>query len=270
MRTLPIVVGLLVALTSIADARGPRERAARSKHEPARSHHQVKRGKRDRDVAARERDDDRTRERRRRRGQSFGVPWNGHLEHATKLKIHKVGKGAYIRRPHRAYGTRTAVDFTRRVIEETIELYPNKLHVLSIGDMSAEHGGQVSDHHSHQSGRDIDIGLFYKHPPKGHPNAFIPGTKKNLNAAAMFTMLSKFASTAKKDGGVQVIFLDYQVQKIIYDWAKQHGVSESRLDRIFQYPHGPHSRHGIVHHYRNHAHHIHVRFQCAEADRGCD
>jgi len=204
------------------------------------------------------------REHKRSRAQSFGLPWNGYLEHPNKLKL---GRGATIRRPWRAYGTRTTVDWTRRVIKETLAVH-RPAHALAIGDISAEHGGRVSDHHSHQSGRDIDLGLFYKKKPPGYPNAFINGTEKNLDARAMWTMLRKFAYTAKKDGGVEVIFLDYDVQGIIYRWAKKHGVSEKRLEKVFQYPRGP-AAGAIVRHYRNHANHIHVRFKCAKADTKC-
>ncbi|MBS1120752.1 MAG: Peptidoglycan-binding lysin domain protein [Deltaproteobacteria bacterium] len=199
------------------------------------------------------------------RAQSFGLPWAGTLRGATQLK---VGERVFIRRPYRAFGTRTTVEYVRRAISETFELYP-KVHVLSIGDISAEHGGQVSDHHSHQSGRDIDIGLFYKKQPAGYPNTFINATESNLDCAATWTLISKLAGTVGDDGGAQVIFLDYEVQGILFRWAKDHGVSDKRLERIFQYANGRDSGAALVHHYRNHAHHIHVRFRCAKADRGC-
>lgn len=199
--------------------------------------------------------------------QSFGAPWAGRLEHPTKLHL---GDGTYIRRPWRAYGTRSTVAFTTQVIEETLADHP-EAHVLAVGDISAEHGGTVTDHRSHQSGRDIDLGLFYKTKPPGYPNDFIDGTEANLDCATMWTMISKFAGTASQDGGVWAIFLDFDVQGILYRWAKRHGISEDKLDRIFQYPHGRGAPAGIVRHYRNHAHHIHVRFKCtkAEAAAGC-
>jgi murein endopeptidase len=133
----------------------------------------------------------------------------------------------------------------------------------------AEHGGYVTDHNSHQSGRDVDLGLFYKKKPPGYPNSFIDGTERNLDAAATWTLISKLASTAGKDGGVWVIFLDHEVQRILYRWAKDHGVSEKRLEKVLQYPHGRGASAGIVRHYRNHAHHIHARFKCTKAETSC-
>jgi hypothetical protein len=201
----------------------------------------------------------------RRAPQSFGAPWNGYLRNPVRLRL---GDGAFIRRPYRSFGTRTTVDFTKRAIEETLELH-RKTHVLAVGDLSAQFGGPVSDHASHQSGRDVDLGLFYKRKPVGYPNVFIDGTEANLDTPAMWTLISKLASTANKNGGVWAIFLDYNVQGVIYRWAKRRGVSGAKLGRVFQYPHGRGANRGIVRHYRNHAHHLHVRFKCAKAETSC-
>jgi murein endopeptidase len=251
-RTMPraLLVLLVVGIAAPAEADAKPRRAAK-----------VRKLKRDRQIAVQERRDDRDRD----LGQSVGRPAAGRLNDATQLRL---GDGAHIRRPWRAFGTRTAVHHTQRVIEETLELIP-PTHVLGIGDMSAERGGPVSDHHSHQSGRDLDVGLFYKRRPSGYPSGFIAGTEENLDAEAMWTLISKFAATANRDGGVQIIYLDYDVQGIVYRWAREHGVSDAKLERIFQYPNGRDEYGTIVRHYRNHANHLHVRFKCANADVAC-
>jgi len=274
MRLFAIALGLVLAISMTAEAR-PRKGAkkARStqvdktaKSRSGRADHRKRERSKSHRVAVRE---DRKQSREERRAQrsgpqSFGLPWNGHLDHATKLRL---GDGAHIRRPYRAYGTRSTVEFTRRAITETLEAFP-RLHVLAVGDLSAEHGGAVSDHHSHQSGRDVDLGLWYKKKPPGYPDAFINGTDANLDKQAMWTLIRKLAWTANKDGGVEVIFLDYDVQGVIYRWAKKHGVSDQRLERVFQYPRGRGAS-AIVRHYRNHAHHLHVRFKCAKNETRC-
>jgi murein endopeptidase len=245
-----VAVLVVVAATPSADARG-RSQPGASKRDAA-DQHSASRKK----LAARE---------NKGGPQSFGAPWAGRLANPTRLT---VGERAVIRRPYRAYGTRTTVDFTKRAIQETLELHP-KAHVLAVGDISAEHGGPISDHQSHQSGRDIDLGLFYKKKPANYPTIFIDGTEDNLDCAATWTLVSKLAATADKDGGVWAIFLDHEVQGILYRWAKNHGVSEKRLQRVFQYPHGRGANAGIVRHYRNHAHHIHVRFKCTKSESDC-
>jgi murein endopeptidase len=143
------------------------------------------------------------------------------------------------------------------------------LHELAIGDFSAASGGFISEHHSHQSGRDVDIGLFYKTKPDGYPEAFVEADAKTLDARAMWRLISKLDKTRDDDGGVLMMFLDFELQGVIYKWAKANGVDEDRLDRIFQWPHGRGSSAGVVRHEPNHGNHIHVRFRCAEADVQC-
>lgn len=198
-------------------------------------------------------------------GQSVGAPWAGRLQHATALP---PGEGYFIRRPQRAYGTQTTIELTERAISETLDAFPDE-HVLAIGDISAPSGGLITQHRSHQSGRDIDVGLFYRDKPAGYPSEFIHADEDNLDCAATFKLLENFLATADDDGGVQMIFLDFDVQGILYDWALDHGVSERRLERIFQYPHGQGSSEGIVRHEPNHDNHMHVRFRCPADDTGC-
>jgi murein endopeptidase len=198
-------------------------------------------------------------------GQSVGAPWEGRLQHASELPQSDV---YVIRRPQRAFGVATTIDFIQRAIDETLEKYPD-VHELAIGDISQEDGGPITQHHSHQSGRDADIGFFYKEKPAGYPESFIDATPDNLDCAATFKLLESFLATADEDGGVQVVFMDFDVQGILYSWAVDHGVSERRLERIFQFPHGRGASEGMVRHEPNHANHMHVRFKCRDADSSC-
>lgn len=201
----------------------------------------------------------------RNRDRSIGAPWSGRLSSPARL-----GGGAryVIRRPWRSYGTRATVDHIRDAVTNTLEVFP-KVHVLAIGDLSAESGGQITDHRSHQSGRDADIGLFYKKKPAAYPANFVHATAANLDSAATWKLLWEFAKTSTEDGGAQIMFLDYDVQGIVYRWAKDHDVSETRLDHVFQYPHGRNSANGVVRHFPNHDNHVHVRFKCRDRDTAC-
>ena len=134
---------------------------------------------------------------------------------------------------------------------------------------TVERGGQITEHHSHQSGRDVDIGLFYKKKPAGYPENFVSATADNLDCAATWKLVSAFAARADRDGGTQVMFLDFRVQGLLYKWAKAHGVSEERLERIFQFPHGRGASDGLVRHEPNHDNHLHVRFKCSARDTSC-
>jgi murein endopeptidase len=196
-------------------------------------------------------------------GQSIGQPWSGELRNPAQLA---EGDGYVIRRPWRSFGTRTTVDFVQHAIADIRDRFPDT-HVLAIGDISAKDGGAITEHHSHQSGRDADIGLIYKEQPAGFPQNFVKATEDNLDCAATYALLSDFAETARLDGGAQVIFLDYNVQGMLYRWAKDAGVEDDKLERLFEYPHRGSS--ALVHHYPNHDNHMHVRFKCPAGDAAC-
>jgi murein endopeptidase len=198
-------------------------------------------------------------------GQSIGEPWAGRLQHPTELP---PGAGYVIRRPYRAFGTESTIALVERAIHQTLAAFPDE-HVLAIGDISAETGGPISQHRSHQAGRDIDVGLFYTEQPDDYPANFVHADEDNLDCAATFKLLQSFVATQDDDGGVQMIFLDFDVQGILYHWALDHGFSEARLDRIFQYPHGRGSSEGIVRHVAGHDNHMHVRFRCQDSDTSC-
>ncbi|MBA3460713.1 MAG: penicillin-insensitive murein endopeptidase [Deltaproteobacteria bacterium] len=236
------VVALLLSIGSVAEARPKRQKRV-AIDAPA---------KRDREPI-------------RNRDRSIGAPWSGRLQAPARLPR---GEGYVLRRPNRVFGTRTTVEFVREAVTNTLEAFP-KVHVLAIGDLSAESGGRITEHNSHQSGRDADLGLFFKKKPAGYPKSFARATAANLDAAATWKLVWELAKTSTQDGGAQIIFLDYDVQGILYRWAKANKVSEKRLDRVFQYPHGRDSANGVVRHYPNHENHLHVRFKCRDRDTNC-
>jgi hypothetical protein len=266
-----VVLGLFVG-SSVADAKSAADAKSQrpSKHPKARTTGKAGKAQNRKTRAARSsvlrsRDHVEGRELLSGPGQSLGMPWDGRLQHPTQLL---PGDGYYIRRPWRSYATMTTVELVERAIGETLEAFPDE-HVLAVGDLSAETGGQITEHRSHQSGRDVDIGLFYLEQPTGYPASFIHADEDNLDCAATFKLLESFLATVGDDGGVQMVFLDFDVQGILYHWARDNGVSERRLERIFQYPHGRGASEGIVRHEPNHDNHMHVRFSCSTHDGAC-
>jgi hypothetical protein len=273
-----LVVGCVVAssllLVTAADAKSRREpdkaqkssKAKAGKGKPETSQRPHQRSTRAARISAiREHDRERVEIRAFAHGQSIGAPWAGRLQHPTLLP---PGDGYVIRRPQRAFGTETTVELIERAIGETLDAFPDE-HVLAIGDISAETGGLITQHRSHQSGRDVDVGLFYNEQPADYPANFVHASEDNLDCAATFKLLESFLATTDEDGGVLMIFLDFDVQGILYAWAQDHGVSERRLARIFQFPHGRASGEGLVRHVPNHDNHMHVRFKCPADDTSC-
>jgi LysM repeat protein len=200
------------------------------------------------------------------KGQSIGSPHRGRLAHATQLPR---SRGYYRRRPHRAYGTNSMVHHIRQMVSAVRGRYP-RVHKLAIGDLSAKKGGFLAPHVSHQTGRDVDFGFYFKRRPKDYPKNFALANAKNLHFGATWTMLRTLCDTAKRDGGVEVIFLDYHLQKLLYEWARKRNVSKRTLSRMFQYPHGRGAKNGIIHHDTGgHDDHFHVRFKCPRGDKRC-
>ena len=198
-------------------------------------------------------------------GQSRGRPGHGWLHQPTQLPRSSV---YYRRRVERTWAAAHVIDHTLNAIHEAHGRFP-KVHRLAIGDLSDQDGGPLSGHASHQSGRDIDVGLYFRRQPAGYPNDFVVATKDNLDAAATWALLEAFVRTAKHDGGVEKVFLDYDVQGWLYTAARADGWSKAKLVDVFQYPDGPYASHGIVRHEPKHADHMHVRFRCAPKDDGC-
>jgi murein endopeptidase len=174
---------------------------------------------------------------------SVGEPWHGELVGGAKLE---PGPGYTIERPARAFGAPHVLAYLRSTIGEVCALYPD-VPALPIWDLSAEHGGKISDHRSHQSGLDVDLGYYTK--------------RGVLDLEATWALVVAFGRTADRPDGVEMIFLDYDLQRRLYDWARARGTPESALAFVLQYPRGKTELAGLVRHWPGHTDHLHVRFK---------
>jgi murein endopeptidase len=160
------------------------------------------------------------------------------------------------------------IDYVQLAIERVNARFP-KLHRLAIGDLSGERGGPISGHASHQSGRDVDLGLYFQHAPADYPKAFVHVRKGKLHVGATWALVEALFSMRGQPGGPWRIFLDYDIQRALYQHARKQGVSKAQLSKIFQYPNGASTRDRFVQHVAHHADHLHVRFGCPPHDRTC-
>jgi LysM repeat protein len=198
-------------------------------------------------------------------GQSRGRPTHGWLHQGTQLPR---SNHYFRRRLERTWASAHVVDHTLNAIHEAHAAIP-KLHRLAIGDLSDHDGGPISGHASHQSGRDIDIGLFYRTVPTEYPEEFVDADKDTFDATATWALLEPLVRTSGKDAGVEKVFLDYELQRWLYAAARADGWSKAKLADVFQYPDGPYAKHGLVRHAPKHADHMHVRFACVTDDSSC-
>lgn len=161
----------------------------------------------------------------------------------------------HLKRPHLAFGTKKTVS----LLEQVTRRYRARASggpKIVIGDMSRRGGGDLGSHLSHRSGNDVDVGYVLRGADASRTH-FSGVTDDNLDVARTWALLKSFLDTDE----VVYVFMDYGWQKVLYEYARDHGVAERELDELFQYPRGRGRSHGIVRHWRSHRHHFHVRFR---------
>lgn len=178
------------------------------------------------------------------------------------------GPGYFRRRPHRAWGTNETIENLTRVIAG-VRAKTKKIHDVAVGDISSKHGGRLAGHKSHQSGRDVDLGLYFKNQPKKGPRAFINALRHPVHMQANWTLLKQLVGTSRRTAMAEYVFLDYRLQEKFYKWARKNGVPKKTLDWMFQYPRGKRAMRGVIRHEPGHADHYHIRFKCPPEDGEC-
>jgi len=149
-----------------------------------------------------------------------------------------------------SWGTAETMEAIRIAIDTVCALFP-ETPAITIGDISGPNGGRLKRHESHQGGRDVDFGFYFK---DGKGNWPASGTAANLDLPRNWALVR--ALVARTD--VELIFLDRRIQKALYDYAAKIGEERAFLDRVFQTARG--YRDAVVKHLSGHRNHYHVRF----------
>jgi LysM repeat protein len=165
------------------------------------------------------------------------------------------GKNYVVKWEAAAWGTTKTVRAIQTAVSEYKRRHPKgpKVHV---GDISKRGGGKFPPHISHQHGRDVDMGYVLT-GKDADETKFRSANAKNLDVARTWALVKAFVDTDE----VTYIFMDYRIQKLLYEHALERGVSEDTLDELFQYPRGRGRSHGIIRHWKGHGNHFHVRFR---------
>jgi murein endopeptidase len=178
---------------------------------------------------------------------SIGRPGSAVLVNAVSLPSSPQWQAA----PNaETWGTAETIEAIRIAVDTVCALFP-ETPALTIGDISAPNGGRLKRHESHQGGRDVDFGFYFK---EGKGAWFAPGTAGNLDLPRNWALVR--ALVARTD--VEMIFLDRRIQKALYDYALKLGEERAFLDQVFQVGHG--FRDAVVKHLSGHRTHYHVRF----------
>lgn len=157
--------------------------------------------------------------------------------------------------PEHAWGTEESIEFTAHAIRRVNEQFPDS-PPLFVGDFSAQRGGRLEPHKSHQSGRDVDLGYYYI----GEQVWYRRATAANLDRARTWALLEALITETR----VQYIFIDRSIQPLLEEYALAHGEDPQWLARVFRG--APGRKDSIVRHRWGHATHLHVRFENPTAE----
>ena len=152
--------------------------------------------------------------------------------------------------PAEALGTAETIAFIRTAVDKVNEIYPGSPPV-SIGDISDAEGGRLNRHVSHQAGRDVDIGFYYRNGQRPLAPA---GTSANLDLPRNWALVRALLLCTD----VETIFLDSRIQRLLYAHALSLGEDKAWLDRVFRIVKG--ARDARICHASGHRTHYHVRF----------
>lgn len=177
---------------------------------------------------------------------SIGRPNQGFLFNGVHM-----GEGEHweLVDPDRAWGTQETIAALQSAILEVKRLYPEtpKLHV---GHISKQHGGWLRPHRSHQSGRDVDLGLYYNDGGTWYQ----PATPETFDTARSWALLSALA----RSGQVEYVFLDQSLHALLREQAQRIEEDAEFVRRFFE---GNLPQQGpVLRHARGHRTHLHIRF----------
>jgi len=180
-------------------------------------------------------------------------------------EVRRLGKHPYyrLRRKSASWATRQTADALRRGFDHVRSRH-RLAPAVHVHDASTREGGELSHHLSHRDHRDVDISYYQRRCPKsGCPVRVVKPSQ--LDVRRQWTLISYWL----RQGDVEALFIDYKLQKLLYEHAKKRGVRKDKLRAWFQYPDPPGTRRGIIRHWNSHRNHVHARFKKARCPAGC-
>jgi penicillin-insensitive murein DD-endopeptidase len=202
---------------------------------------------------------------------SVGAPNAGsllsgaHLQESSIIRVVPSFAGRDTR-----WGLPSLVNGLERAATYVNKRFPNSM--LSVGDLSRKGGGEIGHHHSHQSGRDVDVG-FYMLDRNAEPLytrsfvAFDGDGVSNAMPSAHFddernwTLVEALLTDPQLR--VQRIFVSAPLRQRLLKEAERKGVSwplRLRAAQILLQP-----RVGVPH-----DNHFHVRIGCPPGQESCE
>ena len=185
--------------------------------------------------------------------------WQGDLSALGSISVGFADQGRMInamhmpedpawicQRPELAWGAQETVESLATAFRTVHVQFPQS-SPARLSNIGAREGGYLRPHRSHQSGRDADIGFFYKNDAWPRAGA---RRERLMDPARNWALIRALVTQTD----VQVILVDRSVQKVLREYALSIGEDRDWLGRIFG------GKGGIVQHARHHRDHFHVRF----------
>ena len=181
-----------------------------------------------------------------------GTPARGRLSGGVELA---TGPGYRVRNTQRAYGMPATIDAIRTTYGKFAAHFAEETQAM-VGDLSLPNGGRMTPHRSHQNGLDADI-AYISADCIGGPCPLRTVGADQLDVVRQWYIFEDWLRLNL----VEYIFVSYDLQKPLYEYAQARGASSDELRRWFQYPRGRNSSVGVIRHEPGHANHYHVRFR---------
>jgi penicillin-insensitive murein endopeptidase len=177
---------------------------------------------------------------------SIGAPGSAILLNAVSLP---AGPRWKIAPSAATWGTSETMAGIQTAVDTVHELFPDTVPIF-VGDISDADGGRLKRHDTHQAGRDVDVGFYYR---GGQAKWYEPGTAANLDLPRNWALVRALVTCTD----VETILLDTRIQRLLYKYALSISEDKTWLDRLFQSSRG--SRDALIRHVAGHRTHYHVR-----------
>jgi poly-gamma-glutamate capsule biosynthesis protein CapA/YwtB (metallophosphatase superfamily)/murein endopeptidase len=186
--------------------------------------------------------------------ESVGHTSNGMLKNPATIKKETTHYYSHKHSRNRFYGTIELVNMIEKAGCITAKAIGAR---IDIHDLSDKEGGKLSGHASHQSGRDVDMGLYFNKNNKVY-NDFedATGSKiKYFDANANWILIKALLAS----GNIKAIYLDQQLINKLKEYAQQSEPDQTIIKKAFS----------KLKHWKSHKDHYHVRIYCPIDDNQC-
>ena len=155
-------------------------------------------------------------------------------------------------RPDLAWGAKETVDGLAAAFRAVHEEFPGS-PPARLNHIGQRDGGFLRPHRSHQSGRDADIGFFYRSDVVPHGRG---KREKLIDPARNWALVRALVTNAD----VQVILVDRGIQRVLRRHALEIGEDPGWVASLFEG-----GRTALIQHARRHRDHFHARFYAPRA-----